>query len=375
MHRQRFRGGLRAAMAIGFAGILLATEPFAATTIGSTTSSATTCTVETSPVGTSIGETSIGETKIRLATLAPKDTSFYRILQGLGEKWRDAPDGGIKLIIHADAGMGGEGDIVKKMRVGQLQAAMLTVSGLEDIDKSVTALQNLPMMFRSLDECAFAREKLQPIIARRMEEQGFVLLFLGDVGWVKFFSVKPMLHPDDLKKVKLFTWVGDNPAIDLMKNLGLKPVPLEPTDVLIGLQTGLVDAVPMVPFFAQISQIHDKATHMLDLDWAPLVGGGVILKKTWDALTHGQRDVMRATAKQAGIDIIARNRLENDESIEAMKKRGLVVHPATPEIQAEWRAFVEPVYPRLRGLEVPADLYDAVVAALKEYRAPHEASK
>ncbi len=309
-----------------------------------------------------------GETKVRLATLAPKDSSVYRVLQELGESWKAAPDGGIKLVIHADGSMGGEGDVVKKMRVGQLQAALLTVAGLQDIDASVTALQNLPLVFRSLDEAAFVREKLSPLIRERMRKQGFELLFLGDLGWVRFFSVNPIVRPEDLKKVKLFTWTGDTAQVDLMKSLGLHPVPLEPTDILVGLQTGLVDAVPMVPFFAQIAQLHDKAKFMLDLEWAPLVGGGVMTTKAWDALTEAQKKSVLESAKTAGSEIIRRNRVESDASIEAMKKRGLTVTPVTPEIREAWRKFLEPIYPKVRGTLVPADLFDQVMQALDEQR-------
>ena len=314
----------------------------------------------------------VGETKLRLATLAPKDSSVYRVLQEMGEAWKKGIDGsgaeGLKLTIHADASMGGEGDVVKKMRVGQLQCALLTVAGLSDIDPSVTALQNLPLMFRSLDEAALVRQELEPVIRERFRAQGFELLFLGDLGWVHFFSVKPIVHPDDLKKVKLFTWTGDVKQVDLMKSLGLNPVPLEPTDILVGLQTGLVDAVPMVPFFAQIAQLHDKAKYMLDLDWAPLVGGGVMTKKAWDELSDAQKKLVLASARKAGEDIVARNRVEAKQSIEAMTKKGLVVTEPTPEVVDEWRRFVEPVYPKLRGNLVPADLFDRVVKVLDERR-------
>jgi TRAP-type transport system periplasmic protein len=305
---------------------------------------------------------------VRLATLAPKGSSMYKSLESLREQWMKAPDGGVKLVIYPDGVMGSEADIVRKMRAEQIQAGVLTVAGLQEIDKSVSALQNLPLLFHSLDEAAHVREELRPVLEKRFEEKGFVMIFLGDVGWVHFFSKEPVTHPDDLKRVKLFTWTGDNQTIDLMKNLGLHPVPLEPTDILTGLQTGLIDAVAMVPFFALATQIYASTPHMLDLNWAPLVGAGVVLKKTWDTFPPGLRDELRSSARKIGAEIIEHQRVENDEAIQAMEKRGLIVHKAPPAIEAEWRAFVEPVYPKLRGLSVPADLYDQVVSSLAEFR-------
>jgi TRAP-type transport system periplasmic protein len=287
----------------------------------------------------------------------------------MGEKWRAGPEGGVKLSIYPDGSMGGEADMVRKMRVGQIQAAMLTVSGLEEIEPSVTALQNLPLMFRSLDEVAHVREKLRPALEKKFEEKGFVCLFWGDVGWTKYFSREPVLVPDDLKKVKLFTLPGDAQQVDLMKSLGLQPVPLEPTDILTGLQTGIVDAVPITPFYAQIFQFYVAAPHLLDLEWAPLVGAGVLLKKTWDTFPPALQESMRAAAEEGGRAIVARNRAENDEAVEAMKKRGLTVHPVTDEVREQWRRWVEPIYPRLRGTEIPAETYDEAVRALQEFRA------
>jgi TRAP-type transport system periplasmic protein len=306
---------------------------------------------------------------VKLATLVPKGSSYHKALLAMGEKWRAGPEGGVKLTIYPDGSMGGEADMVRKMRVGQLQAAMLTVTGLEEIEKSVTALQNLPLMFRSLDEVAYVREKLRPELERKFEEKGFVCLFWGDVGWTKYFSRQPVLVPEDLKKVKLFTLPGDTHQLDLMKSLGLQPVALEPTDILTGLQTGIVDAVPITPFYAQIFQFYTGAPHMLDLEWAPLVGAGVIQKKVWDTYPPALQASMRSAAAEAGAAIVARNRAENDEAVEAMKKRGLKVHPVTPEVREQWRRWVEPIYSKLRGAEIPAETFDEAVRAIEEYRA------
>ncbi|RPI08917.1 MAG: C4-dicarboxylate ABC transporter substrate-binding protein, partial [Acidobacteriales bacterium] len=105
---------------------------------------------------------------VRLATVAPSGTSYHQTLQQMGQKWRQAPGGGATLTIYAGSSMGGEADIVRRMRQGQLQAAMLSVVGLSDIDKSVTALAYMPMMFRSMEEVDYIREQLRPDLERRL---------------------------------------------------------------------------------------------------------------------------------------------------------------------------------------------------------------
>lgn len=307
--------------------------------------------------------------KIKLATLAPKGTSFHQILLSMGEKWQKAPGGGVKLVCYTDGTMGGEADMVRRMRVGQVQAGLLTVAGLQEIDSSVTALQTMPMKFHSLDEVEYVREKLRPRLEKTFLEKGFVVLFWCDAGWVRFFSRKPATVPADLKPMKLFAWAGDNRTVDLIKAFGYRAVPLEPTDILAGLQTGLIDAVPSTPTYALAGQFYGPASNMVEVDWAPLVGGAVITKKAWDALPADARDEMMKAAAEAGKELTMRSRAESDEAVEAMKKRGLKVQKLTPAAEAEWRKLAEDVNPKIRGALVPADLFDEVQQLLKDYRA------
>lgn len=307
--------------------------------------------------------------RVKLATLAPRGTSFHQTLQEMGEKWRQAPEGGVALTIYTDGTQGTEADMVRKMRVGQIQAAMLMAYGLSEIEPSVTALQNMPMMFRSLDELDYVRKKVQPMMEKRFLDKGFVVLFWGDAGWVRFFSKHPGLHPDDFKKMKVFVSAGDSTEIDLMKATGFHPVPLEYTDTLTGLDTGMIDAVPTIPIYALTGQFYGPTPNMLEINWAPLFGGTVIRKDTWEAIPPATREVLFKAAQEAGERIRSRSRAESNEAVEAMKKRGLKVHSMPPAVEAEWRKAAEEVYPRIRGTMVPADLFDEVVRLVREYRA------
>ncbi len=104
--------------------------------------------------------------KFKLATLAPKGTIYYNYLLEMKQKWREAPKGGAKLVIYPDGQMGSEEDVVRRMRVGQIQVAMMTATGLIAIDSSIAALQNMPLMFRSLAEAKYVRDKLKPMIEK-----------------------------------------------------------------------------------------------------------------------------------------------------------------------------------------------------------------
>src|SRR3990172_12638165 len=124
--------------------------------------------------------------RIRLGTMAPQGTSYHRILQQMAERWRTASAGRVQVTVYAGT-MGSEAELVRRMRVEQLQAAALTAVGLREIDLAVSAMGQMPMMFRSLDELDYVRSRLEPVIDRRLAERGFVVLFWADAGWVRFF--------------------------------------------------------------------------------------------------------------------------------------------------------------------------------------------
>jgi TRAP-type transport system periplasmic protein len=312
---------------------------------------------------------------VKLGTLAPRGSSFHQILMQLAQNWRQAPGGGANVTIFTDGSQGTEIDMVKRMRLGQLHAGLLTAVGLAEIDESVEALQSMPMMFRSLEEVDYVRAKLRSDIEKRLDDKGFVVLFWADAGWVRFFSKDPVVRPDDLRKTKLYVTEGDTKTVDIMKAAGLQPIPLAPMNILTSLNTGMINAVPTVPTIALTGQFYGKANNMLEINWAPLVGGLVITRKAWNQLTPEAQLAMVRAAREAGEQMKARIRKENDEAVATMVKRGLKVHKLPPEAEAEWIRVAESTYPKIRGQIVPANFFDQVQGLLRQYRAANPAQK
>lgn len=307
--------------------------------------------------------------KLKLGTLVPVGTSYHKSLMAMAETWRKDSGGTVDLNIFAGGKLGGEAEMVGLMKLNSLQCAMLTTVGLSEIEPGVTGLQNIPMGFRDLDEVDYVGEKLQPLLEKRLEAKGFVVLFWSDAGWVRFFSNKQVTHPDDLKKLKLFSWSGFPAQVEIYKSAGFNAVPLETADIVPSLQTKLIDAVPAPPFFAMAGQMDTRAPYMVEVNWAPIVGALVVRKESWEKIPADVRAKLVATAATAGKEIKASGRKEMTESVAAMEKRGLKVTKITPEIEAEWRAAAESVYPQVRGKIVPEDIFDETLKFLKEYRA------
>ena len=317
----------------------------------------------------------VAQSRIRLGTLLPQGSSQYQVLEKMGQDWRSGTSGRVVLTIYGGGAMGSENDCIKRMRIGQLQAATLSVGGLSKIDPGIGALQKIPMLYHSLEEQEYIRGKMAAEMEQRLEHKGFVVLFWGDAGWVHIFSRQPILRPGDLKKIKLFVTADDPDEVEIVKSLDIQAVPLEWTDALISLQTGLIDAVATTPFLAEAGQFDLVANHMLPLNYVPLVGATVMTKKAWDTLTPADREVMRKVGLDAGRQIQIRSRAESSPAIKAMENRGkhLQVHPLPPELEVEWRQFLEGVYPKVRGTLVPADVFDEIQHHIADYRAGQKA--
>ena len=318
-------------------------------------------------VPAAVGPAAAPPVVIKMGTSAPEGSSWHQIFKQMGEKWKQAPGGGVTLRIYPGGVLGDEPDLVRKMRVGQIQAAALTSVGLSDIDESVAAL-SVPMMFRSYDELDHVRERLRPVLEKRLAERDFVVLNWGDAGWVMFFAKEPFRTPDDVRKMKLFVWAGDNDAVELWKASGFHPIPLAATDILPGLQSGLINAFDTTPLLALASQWFGLAPHMLDLKWAPLVGATVVTRKAWDKVPAPARPVLLKAAAEAGERLKGEIRSANEQAIAAMQKRGLKIMPVTPEIEAAWRRAAEGAYPKIRGPIVPAKVFDEALRLLDEHR-------
>jgi TRAP-type C4-dicarboxylate transport system substrate-binding protein len=304
---------------------------------------------------------------IKMATLVPQGSNWHTILQEMAAKWQDASGGRITVRLYPGGVAGDDTDVVRKMRLGTLDAGVLTVSGFADIDRSIFALC-VPMMYDSYQELDAVTAKLTPELEKRYEDKGFVVLALADAGWVHFFATSPVRTPDDLKKLKMFSWAGDDRGIELWKAAGFKPVPLPSTEISTALQTGLVDVVPTTSRAAVLLQWYRNAPYMTDLRWAPLLGGVVLSRAAWEKVPEDLRPAFTAAAREAVAKLSASTRAGETDDIAAMKAHGLTVVEVDAAALAEWRSAAEAVYPTLRDSFVPGEIFDQAMRLRDAFR-------
>jgi len=309
------------------------------------------------------------KTVIKIATLAPDGSSWDKILRQMTDDWKGATEGRVEVRIYPGGVAGDDPDIVRKMRIGQLQGAALTVGGLSSIEPGFNVF-SIPLFFDSFDEFLYVREKLTPVLSSGLEKNGFKMMNWGHGGWAHLFLTKKVATLDELKKVKMWTWAGDDRIGEIWKKVGFNPVPLAATDLLTGLQTGLIDAMPTTPYAALAMQWYRQTPYLLDAGFAPLVGATVISMKTWENLDPADATVMLDIAHDPKHESTAEIADTDREAIGEMEKRGVtLIH--VDLTQGEWKQAADQFADEMRKAIVPQDVFELALKYRSEYRSGH----
>jgi len=305
------------------------------------------------------------QVQVKLGTLAPNGSTWHELLKEMAEKWTQASNGTVKLRVYAGGTQGNEGEMVRKMAVGQLQGAAVTSVGLHDIIAEPQALA-APLMFDSAAELQSALAVLEPKLDALLEKKGYVALNWGAIGAVKLFCTKPFKTPAEAAGAKVFAWEGDPGSVKAWKAAGFNPVVLSSTDVITSLQTGMIECIPNVPLYVLTARLFERAPYMIDVPWGWLVGATIVRKDAWDKIPADLRPKLLAIAKDLGKRVDAEVAKLNTEAVTAMEKQGLKVVKVDA---AAWRVLAEKSWPVVRGEVVPAAFFDEVKALRDAQRA------
>jgi TRAP-type C4-dicarboxylate transport system substrate-binding protein len=297
---------------------------------------------------------------IKLGTVAPEGSIWHDILLDMRQQWREISGGQVELRIYAGGVLGGEDEMVRKMQRRGLDALAVSGSGLPLIDGIVSCL-NLPMVFDSYEDLDRVRSAIAPQLEQSFERRGYKVLSWAEAGWVYFFSKTPIRTPEDLRALRLWIGAGDPKSEQVAKELGFRVVPLPATDMLTGLQTGLIEVIDVPPLFALLDRTYQTAPYMTALRFAPLNAATVMTLPAWERLPAGHRDRLLEAARASAAKLRSEIHRAEQEAIAEMAARGLtVVELDAPTIE-EWRRESAAVYPRLDcALEHPA-LFEEVL--------------
>jgi TRAP-type C4-dicarboxylate transport system substrate-binding protein len=310
------------------------------------------------------------QTVIKLGSLAPADSPWDKALLKMALDWQTISKGRVTVKVYSGGIAGDEPDMLRKMRIGQLQAAAVSGSGLGKIHPDFLVYQ-LPFMARNDQELEYLFGRLRPRLEKLAEEKGFTFLAFNRSGWLHFFAKTKVLVPADMEKLKFFVMEGSPEVDQAWKEMGFHIVPLPANDAFAGLQSGMVEVFTASPLSAAALQWFALAPNMSDFNWSPFTGGLVISSAAWKRIPAELRPEL-ARAAEAALDGLS-SEVEKVEAqaMQIMKKNGLVVHKITPEQMKQWESLVERALKILLDNPISSDIYREARGYLEEYRKSH----
>ncbi len=308
---------------------------------------------------------------IKMATIAPENSIWTRSLREMGDGLKRRTNGRVSLRVFPGT-TGSEEKMLRDLRITKtLGAAQLSAIEMGTLDDGFNVF-SLPMFFESYEEVDGVLAAIGPVLERRVEARGLKVLSWGYAGWVHVFSRTPVRSLNDLKKLKLFTSTGDGRMATWYRDNGFSPVPVDASQMLASLTTGMIEAVPMTPLSAQLFMWYEHAPYMLDVGLAPLLGATVIRQDTWNQLAPDDQAIVLDEARKAGARLRTEVPRLDAEAVARMRERKLTV---TAGDQAEWRRAAADLGPVMRDRLVPPDIYDLARKQRDAIRALRTAGK
>ena len=311
------------------------------------------------------GTKAFAKTTLRFATLAPAGSSWMNVADELKKEIALKTDGQVELVLYEGGIMGDDADMVRKMRLKQLQCAGLTGMGLGKILPAERILE-LPLMFQDEAEVDKALNALTPsFFSPAFEKQGFKLMGWAENGFVYLFSKKPVRRFEDLRGVRVWVWAGDDYAMEVFKSIGIvTPVPIAVPEVLTALQTRLIDAFYNTPLATVALQWQPYANSMVDY---PIVYGSAALvmeKGAFDAIPKAFQGTVSEAFEKYSREIALVARQDNAKLLEAFPGRGIERVPIADDVKAELKRRFDALYVRMEGRQYPKGLLAELMKTL-----------
>lgn len=259
---------------------------------------------------------------IKIATLSPDGTAWMQAMRAGAEEIKTQTQGRVIIKFYPGGVMGNDKNVLRKIRIGQLQGGAVTSGSLDSIYPDMD-IYGLPYLFSRQKQVDAVRNDLDKLLFEGLEKSGFVGFGLAGGGFTYMMSDEALNSVSDVKKKKV--WIPSNSDVGLavFESANISPVPLPVSDVLTGLQTGLIDTVFASPIGAIALQWHTKIKYIIDLPLTYLSALLIIDKKIFDRLKSEDQDIVQSVMSKVFKSIEAKNQSDNISAREALINNGI----------------------------------------------------
>ncbi|OGT20291.1 MAG: C4-dicarboxylate ABC transporter [Gammaproteobacteria bacterium RBG_16_57_12] len=309
-----------------------------------------------------------GATTFKIATLAPDGTTWMKEMRAGAEEIKQQTNGRVEFRFYPGGVMGNAGNVLRKMRIGQLNGGAFASGEVASVYSGVQ-IYSLPFLFRSYDEVDYVRQQMDEQLIANMSDKGLVPIGISEGGFAYMMSDKPLLKVVDLKGRRVWIPEGDAISQAMFNAAGISPIPLPIADVYTGLQTGLVDTVANSTTGAIAFQWHARMNRVTDAPMLLIIGMLVVDKKALDKISTEDRAVVLKVMTAAFKRLNRLNREDDAKAREALIKQGVTFDKPSENEVMHWREIAKQALARLGAENVyPRDLLEAVQGHLSTYR-------
>lgn len=305
---------------------------------------------------------------IKFATLAPDGSTWMNVMEEFSASLKEKSNGQINFKIYPGGVQGDEKDVIRKIRINQLQSGGFTGVGLGTILPEVRILDT-PFLFKNKKEVDYIANKFFDRFAGGFEKKGYILLGWAEVGWVYIYSNTAIQKKEDMKGIKMWMWEGDPISRATFEAFDVNPIPLSITDVLTSLQTNMIDGVYTSPLGAVVLQWFTKVEYVLDVPLANSNGAVLVSAKAFNKLSPEQQKILKEEGKKYFGELTRLSREDNEKSIKTMLDYGMKKTTIDdPALLKEFEERGAKARQALVGNLYDQQLLSDVENALKEFR-------
>lgn len=304
---------------------------------------------------------------IKMATLAPEGSSWIKTFNIINAEVIEKTKGAVRFKIYPGGVLGDEKDMMRKMQIGQIHGAALTTGGLSALFKEIDVV-HIPFFFQNYGEVDFVLKKMGPFFKKGLEDNGYILLGWAEAGFINLMSTTPISSVGDIKKAKVWIWHESPLAKAIFDEAGVAAIPLAATDVLVGLQTGLVEVVYAPPAGAIALQWFTKVKYITDIPLAYIGGGLVVRKDIFKKLPESSQNIILESFQRHLDQLRTVTRQENQEAIKVMEKNGVKIVTPQKEQIAEFKRLSDTAMGHFTNQTFSKKFLADVTAQLEQYR-------
>lgn len=282
------------------------------------------------------------KTELGISTLYPPGSDPVRSLMALSDQMERATQGNVSLKIYPGGVMGNDTTVLRKLRIGQLQGALVSSSTVDLISQELKQLSQ-PFRFSDLDEVYALRQTTDLEMRDTLREEDWHSYGPLDGGFTYLMSSQQQRTLSDVRSSKL--WLPNTSDIQaLARELDVSYLVMNIGDVATALDTGAVNTLIAPSSAALTLNWFSRFSYMSD---APVI-------YTWGMLIIPDREMRRIPADyQAIVDELLREwsvqldqqmRLSNQQADIALRQL-LTVIPFDEQELISLRTGVSENYP------------------------------